>query len=479
MSFLTEAQKSVNDARVLVEVDITDLNSQWVNNGAGVWVYNLDVSYSWVDDTLLDASWTASDLANVGSVRSDNLLLTEVSALASLTPSEFFWDAANSDLYICLADYDEPYIHEVRVGFVYGFSHDEFTPSGMDNPQLYQGRLVRAPIVSIARDPLFFGRLSYGGGSFDIINRDGEYDTFAIDNNLYGNEVRVRLGFDDLAYADYQRIFTGYIADVDVGEDVMHIAVSDLRKQLSREITYSCTAENPLTAIREILTTYFGASYDTDYFDTTAWRAATNLVDIRGLTVTIDMQDSEPAIDVIEGLCVDGLSIFFKTADNKYSCNGIWDETCYHSSTVCQSDVIEKGSMHYGTQEVISSVKVGYAKNWLTTGTAYTRYTYDEYEASVYAAYQTYNQKSFDTFLDTKTSADNWATAFYPMFTEVHGSINVTLPLEYYDKDVEECFQIELNRQNTTMFGTVPCSIKSMAWDLEGVPTINYELRVI
>jgi len=473
MSFATEAAKSVNDARILVEIDITPVNEQWVNNGAGIWAYNLDVNYPWVDDSLLDADWISSALLNVGSVLSDGANLVGISDTANLTPLEYVWDAANKDLYVCIQNYNDPHIHDVRVGLIFGFSYDEFTPSGMLTPQPYEGRLTGVPRVTLARDPLFFGKIRFGGGSISINNMDGEFDTFVQDNNVYGNEARVFIGFADLDYGDYERVFTGYIDSVNVSEETISFAISDRRKQLTRPIQITATAQNPVTMIRDILTTSFQASFDTDFFDTTAWNVATTDVDNDGLTVSLNMQDPESAIDVIQNLCVAAAGVFYITPDNLYSFRQI-DPDAADAFTVLNNDILNQKSVAYDTADVVSSVRVGYARDWVTASNQYTYHTDDSHETSVFTAYRTYNEKTFDTYLNTLTSATNWANVTYPWSTEVHGSIDIQVPIAYYDDVViTEVFAAQLNRPQTTMLGTVSTEIRSISWNLEKVPTIT------
>ncbi len=192
MSFATEIEKSVSDPRVLIELDIGVVNTQWVNDGAGIWEYNFDASYPRVDDSLLDG-FTAATIVNVGSVQSSGILLTQVLTLAEVgaTAQTWFFDKAAASLHICFQSYDEPFIHDVYIGVIFGYSYDEFTPLGMIIPQLYEGRIISAPRISIARDPLFFGKLQYGGGAVVLNNMDGELDEFAQNNDIYGNPARV------------------------------------------------------------------------------------------------------------------------------------------------------------------------------------------------------------------------------------------------------------------------------------------------
>ena len=70
MTFAQAVQRSNSQHRVLVEVDIGIANTQWVNNGAGIWAVDPTNSYSWVDATLL-GGFTAQGFRPLGSVKVD------------------------------------------------------------------------------------------------------------------------------------------------------------------------------------------------------------------------------------------------------------------------------------------------------------------------------------------------------------------------------------------------------------------------
>tara|TARA_Y100000310_G_C20672933_1_gene811285 strand:- start:1399 stop:2847 length:1449 start_codon:yes stop_codon:yes gene_type:complete len=481
MSFATEVAKSISDARVLVEIDVSPGGEKWVNNGAGIWVYNFDATYSWVDSTLLDGFSAQTFSNNVGSVYSSGVQLTSVSSDLGLSPREYYWDAANKDLYICLQNYDEPYIHDVRIGLVYSFSYKEFTPSNMGSPQSYEGRLLSVPAITLARDPLFFGRIQFGGGGISIANMDGEYDTLADDNQIYGNEARVFVGYESLDYDDYERVFTGVIDSVNIGEQEMNVTISDRRKRLTRSVTVTgISAENPVVAIRTILVDHLGAEYTTGYFDTTLWGNAETSLDTRGIKVDVEMQEPEPAIDVIEDLCVAAIGVFFLDEDNKYAFRIRDPNATATGSTLPRNDVLSDVSVMYNPADIVSSFRVGYGKTWNGTAQSYL-YTYKNYterEASVVTSYQIYNQQVVDSLMDSENSVDKWIDVLYDWHAAMHGEIDIAVPIKYYDREIAQTINVMLDRRNATMFGTTLTEIRSISWNLNETPSITFGLRI-
>jgi hypothetical protein len=462
VTFAEHAAKSVSDARVLAQIDIVSLNSQWVNAGAGIWKMNTDGLYPEVDDSLLDGFTAQTAFTDIGSVTVDAILQTAVASLGALTDTmgAYYWDNANNDFYICLAAYQEPWVHTILLGVIHGYSFDEFTPAGSNS--LYEGRLLGSPSVEQARDPLFWGKLQFNLGGFSLINADGAYDGFARDNNVYGNEARFYFGFKQLDIADYLRIHSGTIQDIDVGEEEIGITLADKRAQLSKPIQYQCTALNALDAIVEILGQSYNVQYNATYYDTTAWAAAQALVPV----ITIDMKEERPTIDVIEDICGSVFGLFKIEADNRFSAK-IVDTTASSLTTIVAADIINHHTVGYKSGEVISSVKVGYAKDWDSDYVSpYTFLTDTSRENAVYLKYKTYNQKTFYTLLTTFADAQAFAMKILDYAQDVHGQGELVVPMKYYPCNVGDMVDAVIDREGATMLGTQKVELLSKRYNL-------------
>jgi len=473
MSFATEIAKSVSDARILVDLDIGELNVQWVNNGAGLWAVDALNVYSWVDSTLLVEGFSAQNFGVISSVNVDGITLTQVDTLAEVTTTDqsFFYDTEDRMVTVRLVDFDEPSIHTIWLGIIYGYSFDEFTPVGAN--WRYEGRLISSPSISIRRDPLFFGKLIYGGGSPTINNMDGALDSFVENSDIYGNAARVWIGFPSLNISDYQRLYTGRIGGISVGESDVTPEIVDNRKQLAKPITLVAANTNALDLILSILENNFSAVYNDTYFDTTAWNAAQALVE----NVTVNMQEPAPAIEVIEKICESVFGLFLITADGKYTFK-IVDTTAAAGSTINAIDIMNAKTVNYEPTEVLSSVRVGYARDWLTSGTQYTYYRDTSAEASVFTQYKTYNEQTFDTYLIDLTAATAFGTTIMNRFRAVHGQVSVEVPMSYYATEIADIVDAEILRPNKTMIGTTKSEIVSIDYNLNG-PTMTLGLRFV
>jgi hypothetical protein len=441
-------------------MDITTFNEQWVNLGAGVWYMNVDAIYENVESELL--GWfTPQDFPAIGSVLVDSIALVEASSLLEVSenPESFYWDGTN--LYIYPPGGDSPYIHTILVGVVFGYSREGFTP--VNSNTFYESRLLAVPTISKARDPLYYGKLQYEGGTVDLNNGDGGLDLLGESIDVYGNQARIMMGFADMDFAEYERLFTGFVETMDIDESKATIGFKDKRKQLTKSITYSCTALNALEAIEELLLDNYGIPYNGLYFNQAQWEIAKS----KAYNVTISMVDAEKAIDVIQGICESTFGIFVADPDGKYSFKVVrpGDAAEYE---IPDYDIINYPRATYDPSEVISSVKVGYARDWAISGASgYTYYTDTSREAEIFARYKTYNQRTFDTMLPTLADAQAYASVILDYAEEIRPRIELEVPMKYYLVDVGDFVQVSINRQNSTWFGERKCEVIRKVYNLD------------
>jgi hypothetical protein len=472
MTFADYTALSVSDARILAQVDIGALNISWINCAAGVWYCSDDGLYPEVDPLLLEG-FTAQTFGDIGSVTVDGLFLTSVASLAALLlPNQYYRDSINKKTYVILPNYDEPWIHNIFFGIVHGFSFDEYIPIG--SSILYEGRLLGSPSISISRDPLFWGKIQYNFGGLDLINSDGEFDTFAQDNNVYGNETRFYFGYKQLNISDYARIYSGVMQDLNISEEEMQISISDKRIQLTKPIIYTCTAKNALDAIVEILQQSYNIQYNSTYYDTTAWTAAQALVPV----ITIGMKEEGSTIDLIEEICGSIFGLFIQLPDNRFSFK-IVDTSTAAVVTIPNSDILNHHEYGYRVSEVISSVQVGYNKNWNSNYVSpYTFWTDTTQESAIWLKYKTYNQKKYFTLLTNLTNAQAFATKILAYAKDVHGIGNITVSMKYYAYGVADIINIYIDREKTTMLGMKKVEIISKTYNLKEA-TITFGYRIV
>ena len=471
MTFADQSTKSVAKHRVIVEIDIGLNNEQWVNNGAGIWAVNPGNSYPWVDSSLLDG-FTAQGFRPIGSVKAGGASLQHGTSVEDLTdtPNAWYLDTATSTLWVTMPNFDEPAMHTVSIGQVFSYSRGAFRPIG--GPVPVEGRLVNTPAPSESRDPLFFGRFRYPAISIQLQNGDGEFDLWGRDVDIYGNDCRVLVGAEDLSYSEYLKVYTGFMQAITVDEETASISVSDKRKQLTKPITYATTNTNALTAIEEILAEAYSYTFDSTFYDLTAWNIAKALVG----NITLDYQEPAAVIDVIEYITASVFGEFRVDADGLFSFVVV-DENATIETLIQAVDILEPHSVDYDPTTVVSSVKVGYARDWeAASGDQYTYYTDDSREATVFATYKTYEEKTFDTALIDEAAAIAFATRVLDYVDTVRGTEQITVPLEFYQLTLGQQIGAIIQRGTQPMLGERKAEIISIDYALD-TPTMQLGIR--
>lgn len=460
MTFIERASKSINNLRVLFDLDITQLQSLWVNAGAGVWYVNANGLYPEVDSSLLTGLSVVQTLPAVGSVLVDSTQLVQASSLLECSNNieSFYWDGVN--LYISCPAWDSPYLHTINIGIVSGYSREGFTP--VNGNAYYASRLIGIPSINKARDPLFWGKIQYEGGSVDLNNADGYLDELGETYNVYGNQARVSIGFADMPIEDYELLFTGFVETLKIDERNLSITFKDKRKQLTKKIIYTCSALNALDAIEEILFDNYAIPYNGLYYDLVEWEAAK----LRAFNVTINMQTAESAIEVIQGICESTFGNFITKPDGKYTFKIIQagDPATF---IIPSYDIINYPTATYDPSEVISSTKIGYARDWTTSQSAYTYLNDTSREDEIYQRYKTYNERTFNTYLPNLSDAQDFSDAILAYAGTIRPTIDIEVPIKYWNVEVGDFVEATINRDNVRWFGDRKCEVIRKSFNLD------------
>ncbi len=229
----------------LVEMDLGQLQTLFFNWTAGVWYVDFDAVYERIDPIYLVGISAQPAIPKVGSVMEDGVQLTSVAsaALCVSTDSSFYYDIVDRRLYLHLGGGAEPAAgHVVVFGITYGVANHACDYNSMH----YEPRLRSASVLTKSKDRLFFGRVSFDGGSIGIKNSDGAYDQLASAGSaLWGGAIRVLQGFDDDAYGAFLKMASGLAEGLSISRDLASVRMVDKRKFLSRRAprrTYSIGA---------------------------------------------------------------------------------------------------------------------------------------------------------------------------------------------------------------------------------------------
>lgn len=472
MTFLENSMLSVSHPVVLFEMDINVINLQWINCGAGIWKCSFLNSYPEVDASLLDG-FTPQSFRDIGSALCDGVQLTKVESINLLTTvyMSFYFDIVNKIIYVTLLNYESPTLHLVTIGEIYGMSDISFSPIG--SAINYEGRMDEFPTIGYQRDPTYFGKFSFPAVTFSFKNNDGVFDMLAENNSIYGNSIRVLYGYADLNITDYLCIYSGLITVIAISEDTVSVTSADARNRYIKGVNYSCDAKNALAVIRELLSIHYRIPID--LFDAYFIEAETTAPII---TITMRSTERKPVITIIEEICKSLFGMFFITPLGYFSFRNI-DMDAYAVDTIKALDILEKITVTYDPQEVLSSARVSFNKNVVDDTTAYKDWVEDtSREEAIFLKYKTYSQKDFDTVLNSQIAAQALLDLIMDYNEDVHGTSRIVCPMSYYAVTPIDTINVELNRENSNMLGTKKCEVLGKNY-LLGKNMIEFYVRIV
>ena len=540
----TLAQRPASKKITLVELDIGAQQTVWFNWAAGVWYVDFDAVYDLIDASLLTGV-SSQTTGSVGSVSSDAAQLLSVGGAATVQTTElsFFYDSATRRVYIHLQNGDEPSLHRVILGITYGVANH----AGIYNGTIYEGRLLNAPSISKSKDPLFFGRVAFEGGRIEIDNADGFFDTLGEDNDVFGNAVRIRMGFDDMDYGDFARIGTGIIESIEIGTDQLAVAMKDTRWSLARQIPVSvfdqttypnladenvgksipvawgvcrnvpviCTNEdetptpanytfkfldttnheahaltevrvngvakatsasslangtfslaaanyspgdevtadiegfedsdgdlisNALDVILDILESYLGIDYISSACNQAEWATAT----AAAADICYFGDSPVEAISIIEDICASARVAFITQDDGRFTARKY---TPYRAvqQTFEREDLLESPAVIYDPTEVLTSTLVGYSRDWSSGDYLWLHDTGDQ--ATTFAKYKTYRERSFETLLTSVSAAQSFSDDILLLSGSVERKTTLRMKVQPLAREVMDFVDVNLGRK--------------------------------
>lgn len=174
---------------------------------------------------------------------------TEVSSMASLRTQNESWyfDFEEQNLYMHFDSFNPWWTFEsVRIGLTAGFSDNGYHSGTAYYPPALKSRNIT---ISYSKDPLFYGKSDFTSLSVHLLN-DGSLDNVA-DSNWYGKVAKIKLGFSEVAYADFKTLFSGKVEFIpEIKPDTVRVDLADQRKLLNRTIPvnrYSQTTHTDLS----------------------------------------------------------------------------------------------------------------------------------------------------------------------------------------------------------------------------------------
>jgi len=232
---------------------------------------------------------------------------------------------------------------------------------------------------------------------------------------------------------------------------------------------YSIT--NAADVIASLLLDYLGLVYNATNFNTTEWATVT----AAAWNVGVWVQDQREVFAVIEDICTSAMMNFIQQDDGRYTLR-IYDAARATDQTLVRDELLGTPSISHDPSQVVSSVSVGYDRDW-SLG-SFQRAKDTSQEAAIFALYKHYKQQSFDTMLTSAANAASYATAMLSLYGHTLTKITARFKLQPMGREVMDFVMLPVYRQNKTMLGMVKCEVYSISKDLLGA-TVELGCRVV
>lgn len=239
MGYADFIKKTTSDKILLIEMDLGRNQQLWYNDRAWVWACRWRISEfikNIGDGNIGDENIGAGmlkDFIKIGSCFGDGEVYVEQVDYANVITTEKSWwyDSDNFIFYIHCVDNDEPQIHYPIIGMIMGISNK----GGYYDGLFYEPRLKEVMTIDKSKDSLYYGIIRYDGGEMSFRNNDGFFDNI-LNSIIAGQPIRGKFGGNDLAYADFEDVFTCYIDNASLDVDEFNVSVVDNRKKLSLKL---------------------------------------------------------------------------------------------------------------------------------------------------------------------------------------------------------------------------------------------------
>lgn len=179
-------------------------------------------------------------VVKVGSLLVDSIVFTFVESisLCDSTSESFYFNISTQILYINFGEDTNPWDYtDISLGVSKGFSNRPVVFNG----SAYDPRVLSIPSSVIKRDSLYYGQVSFSGGSVTLNNIDHYFDTFD-QNDIFGKICRILYSEDNISY---RYVYSGKLSDFKLSGDNFVLELKDPRESLKMDIpTEALSLEN-------------------------------------------------------------------------------------------------------------------------------------------------------------------------------------------------------------------------------------------
>lgn len=226
---------------------------------------------------------------------------------------------------------------------------------------------------------------------------------------------------------------------------------------------------NALDVLVDLLTTYYPISFNDNYFDMARWETA-GTPDI-GLFIG----KSRKLIEVVEDICATVQGIFVVMDDGRFA-HRIYSEHAPVRQTFDVHDLLEVPTVEYDPTEVLTSVRVGYNRDW--SADEFYEYVDRNQEDAIFQRFKTYRTKAFETLLVDQAAAADFSEKILALSGDVKRTFELKTKTQAIERELGDIIECPVSRANGAFLGDVRAEVIGVDRDATGA-VVSLECRLI
>jgi len=228
--------------------------------------------------------------------------------------------------------------------------------------------------------------------------------------------------------------------------------------------------ENGLHVVRDLLLNYYGVKYNSNFYNIARWDES------KAPAINYFLKKEKKLIDIIGEIAETVQGDFIVEDDGRFAFR-IPDPDAGAVQRIYRRQLLEVPQLEYDPSEVLTSIKVGYAKDWAE----------DEYlwlddksqEAEIYKKFKTYLSEDFETLLTTKAAAQDFADKRLELSGDVKKTFTVLLKAgQVILREVDDIIIVEVMRPAKSILNDCKAEIIGIENDGNGM-TVKLTCRLI
>lgn len=229
--------------------------------------------------------------------------------------------------------------------------------------------------------------------------------------------------------------------------------------------------ENGLHVVRDLLLNYYGVKYNSNFYNIARWDEG------KAPAVNYFIKKEKKLIDIIGEIAETVQGDFIVNDDGRFAFR-IYDPYAGAVQRIYRRQLMEVPQLEYDPSEVLTSLKVGYAKDWAED--EYLWLVDESQEAEIFKKFKTHlNLEPFETLLTTKTAAQDFANKRLDLSGNVKKTFDVLFkPGEVILREIDDVIIVTVMRPAKTMLNDVKAEIIGIEDD-ENAMTVKLTCRMI